>query len=401
LGRSHSLDLTWQRELPGNIILEFGYVGRLGKNLTQAMDLNAMPHFFLDTASGQTLAQAWDVVAEELRSGVDPSAVTPQPWFENQFSAGGTVDMASSCEAEMVENWMGDAFLFCGDFFGPAAFENNQVLINSYTTDGGKSWYNAGFITVRKRMSHGLYFEANYTLAKSIDTLGLNQEYIFGAISPFDLDLDRGFSLWDRRHTLNAWWLYELPLGRGRAFSPESAAVDKILGGWYVSGIHTRASGLPRCVGGGGNFGAFLGGACARPIGAVNTGGKDVHSVVAGSGGIGTNGDPATGGSGLSLFSNPEAVFDQFRRPLLSVDGRSGNEGLRGLSRWDVDIQLGKKTSVTEDVRIVFSLDFFNIFNHVEFNNPSLSLNNPRGFGVLTSQFGGPRTIQFGFRIEF
>ena len=408
LGRSHSLDLTWQRELPGNLILEFGYVGRLGKNLTQGADLNAMPRFFLDLASGQTLAQAWDVTATELRDGVDPAAVSPQPWFENQFGAGGTATFAADCTSDIVAGFLGDAFLFCGDFLGPAAFENNQVLINSFTTDGGKSWYHAGFISLRKRWSQGLTFEVNYTRAKSIDTLGYNQEYIIGASSPFDIDVDKRLSFWDHAHTLNSYWLWELPIGRGRALSIDSAAADKIVGGWYVSGIYTATSGAPQCVGGAGNFGGFLGETCAQPLSNFSTGGKGVHSGVTGSGNVGTIGDPATGGSGLNLFSDPEAVFNGLRRPLLSQDTRAGNEAIRGLSRWNVDLQVGKKTAITENVRIVFSFDLLNVFNHVELEDPcffgcggNLTLSNPRNFGVLTTQFAEPRTIQFGFRIEF
>jgi len=74
---------------------------------------------------------------------------------------------------------------------------------------------------------------------------------------------------------------------------------------------------------------------------------------------------------------------------------------LRGLPRWNVDLSIGKKTAVTESLRMVFSLDLINALNHVEFNDPSLSLTNPAAFGVLTSQFAGPRALQFGLRVEF
>jgi hypothetical protein len=52
-------------------------------------------------------------------------------------------------------------------------------------------------------------------------------------------------------------------------------------------------------------------------------------------------------------------------------------------------------------VSVVFAFDFFNIFNKVDFNNPSLDLTNPRAFGVITSQNNAPRRIQFGLRVEF
>jgi hypothetical protein len=75
--------------------------------------------------------------------------------------------------------------------------------------------------------------------------------------------------------------------------------------------------------------------------------------------------------------------------------------------RWNVDMSFGKRTSIAEKVNLNFSFDFFNVFNNVIFANPSLSLTDPRGFGVITTQFvppdriSGSRWIQFGMRVEF
>ncbi|MBI3951771.1 MAG: TonB-dependent receptor [Acidobacteria bacterium] len=113
LGKAHSFDVTWQRELPGNLVFEIGYVGRVGRNLTQSTDFYAVPFFMRDPASGTTLAQAFD-------------------------------------------------------------FDNIQVQINNLTTDGGFSDYHAGFISLHKRLSHGLTFDLNYTLSNSTDSFGLN-----------------------------------------------------------------------------------------------------------------------------------------------------------------------------------------------------------------------------------
>ena len=61
-------------------------------------------------------------------------------------------------------------------------------------------------------------------------------------------------------------------------------------------------------------------------------------------------------------------------------------------------------------MRVAFSADFFNIFNHPGFADPSLSISSPAGFDVISSQlvgnaaygdFAGPRRIQLGLRLEF
>ncbi|MGH9843555.1 MAG: hypothetical protein ACREEM_32865 [Blastocatellia bacterium] len=75
--RNHTIDFTIQRELPGNFLVEVGYVGRFGRNLFQSVNLNSAPYFFKDKRSGQTFAQAFDAVAAQLRNGVARSDHSP------------------------------------------------------------------------------------------------------------------------------------------------------------------------------------------------------------------------------------------------------------------------------------------------------------------------------------
>jgi hypothetical protein len=126
-----------------------------------------------------------------------------------------------------------------------------------------------------------------------------------------------------------------------------------------------------------------------------------VNANVTGSSGVGTAGSPASRGAGLNLFADPAAVFNSFSPILLSVDGRTGRNRVRGLARWNVDLSLGKKTQVTEGVSAVFTADFINALNHLEFVEPALSAQTPANFGVLTTQYGTPRAIQLSLRLEF
>ncbi|MCS6805299.1 MAG: carboxypeptidase-like regulatory domain-containing protein [Blastocatellia bacterium] len=407
VGRSHSFDFTIQRELPGDLLVELGYAGRLGRNLNQNVQISAVPFFMKDAASGQTLAQAFDAVAGQLRAGVAPSAVTPQPWFENQLGTGGTVNLATSQTAAFRDGLLNDLWTsiqISRLTAGRPPITNLQVLDIWMRTDGGRSNYHSFFVTLRKRFSQGLSFDLNYTLSKALDQIGVTQNFIQTYSSAYDPDIDYGPSYFDRRHVFNALWLYDLPFGRGRYWNT-GAALDKLVGGWYVSGVYTANSGLPLTVGqsnqvwGGDplNFSPAAGAIPLRKPDFPN----EVQSGVAGSNGIGTASDPARGGSGLNLFANPEAAFNSFRRIRISEDGRQARGVLRGLPRWNLDFSLGKKTNITENVRTVFSFDFLNIFNRVEFADPTLSLLNPTAFGVLSDQFNEPRAIQFGFRVEW
>lgn len=270
----------------------------------------------------------------------------------------------------------------------------------------------ARLLGATKRMSRGLQLSANYTFSRSLDQLGAIQNAASVMPNSFDLDAEYGPSPFDITHLLSSLFVYDLPFGRGRRFNPGNSVLEKIVGGWYVSGIFTAQSGDPLVVNqgpgvwGGSLLLGFTSGAI--PTTNPNTFSNTINEGVNGSNNIGVNGDPVNRGSGLNLFPNPEQVFNSFRRVEISRDGRAGRANpLRGLPRWNLDLSLGKKTFITEGVSLSFVFDFFNVFNKVDFSNPSLDLTNPRAFGVITSKFTPPsrtvgsRGIQFGMRFEF
>jgi hypothetical protein len=296
--------------------------------------------------------------------------------------------------------------LFGLGFTNPA-FNNLQSVDLFVRTSLGRSNYNAMVITLRKRNSYGLTFDFNYTLGKSLDQVGQIQNNTGQFSSSFDGDIDYGPSDFDFKHLVNANGVYDLPFGKGRRFATGNW-VDQVIGGWYLSGIWQASSGLPLTVvqgtqvfGAGAIFGVGTG---AIPTGRLPSGGT-VHDFVRGSNGIGTAGDPGLGGTGLNLFGSPEQVYNSFRRINIASDGRQGRGVLRGSSRWQVDLSVGKQTKIGERVKVGFTADFFNVFNHVNFVDPVLNLNNRANFGVVTTQLIAagfrPRAIQFGLRVGF
>ena len=410
---NHTLDFTIQRELPGNLLLEVGYVGRFARNAFQSVNLNSTPYFFKDKRSGQTFAEAFDTVAAQLRGGVSPTAVAVQPWFENQLAgtpfaaAGATRFLASAVGSAFINGDLGTLWTVVLDGIAPNSFNNRQVLELHVRTSLGRSNYNAMFITLHKRVSHGLTFDFNYTLSRSLDQIGTIQNEGPQFSSSFDPDIDYGPSDFDRTHIVSANFVYDLPFGSGRRPFLFNAGkrLDRVIGGWYVSGIYQAVSGAPLTVSQG--VTAFGGGLLfSPPTGAIPLKkpafGNSVHGVVAGSGGIGTAGNPGNPvpGSGLNLFANPEEVLKNFRRINLVSDGRQGRGVLRGLPFWNLDLSLGKQTKITERVKFALAFDLFNVLNRVNFATPGLNLTSPTTFGVITGA-GAPRRIQVGARVEF
>ncbi|HXG65926.1 MAG TPA: carboxypeptidase regulatory-like domain-containing protein, partial [Blastocatellia bacterium] len=261
---NHALNFTIQRDLPGRMLLEVGYVGRFARNLYQNVNLNSAPIFFKDQRSGQRFAEAFDAVAAQLRSGVAPTAVTPQPWFENQISTrgapppiaalGATRFLAASFAGDFITGNINnlwntgiDILPLLGLGFTNPAYNNVQSLDLFIRTSLGRSNYNALVVSLHKRHSAGLTLDFNYTLGKSLDQIGQIQNFVGQFSSSFDGDIDYGPSDFDFRHLFNANAVYDLPFGNGRRFSAGNW-LDKLIGGWHVSGIWQASSGLPLTV---------------------------------------------------------------------------------------------------------------------------------------------------------
>jgi carboxypeptidase family protein len=405
-GYSHSIDLTIQRALPHNMFVEVGYIGRFSRNLPQGQALNAPYYLMRATKGGQTLAQAFDAVALQLRAGVKPGAVTAQPFFETllggtafclnpkNFGSTCTAAVASADSTDWIRGDLNSVTEFALNFLTPSFIDNMQILEFAGNTDRGFSNYNAGFVSFRKNMSHGLQFQADWTWSHAIGNGGTNQQYLVSSNSPYNINLDRASETFDHRHIFHISSYYELPFGKGRTFALGNNVANRIIGGWHMSGIWTYYTGGPFCAGADGNYGSFFNVDCGIPSGSLPS--LSLHSGVAGS------------ASGLSAFANPGAVFSSLSRPLLSVDGRVPFDQFSAFPYWNLDFSVGKNLAVTERFRMVLTADAFNLFNHVIFKTPSLDLSNASQFGVISSQantildkgaYG--RALQLGLRFEF
>lgn len=412
-GRVHMFDFSVQRQLSSNQILEAGYIGRIGHREQAAYDLMQVPYMFTDPTSGQSFAQAFDAVANQLRAGTSAKSVTTQPWFENEVpgiagtskcpgTTTSTQCLASSVGVDFTNDAVGTLVGYgaavinnyrVGAGLAPLTYSPSVSTI-SQAVHTGAAWsnYNALVVSYRNTGWRGLTYNANYTWSHSLDVGQGGQTGASTFVNSINPAANYGPSAFDRTHVVNLLFSYDLPFGVGQELS--SRNVNRAIGGWYLSGIFNASSGLPLTVTNN----------SSQPFGSSSSAAY-IPTVPRGS--IAT-GAYATSTGGLDYFANPAAVVSDYRPILLSSDSRDGRgNSLRGFPMWNLDARVGKLTSLTERFKLEFSADFFNVFNHVVFNNPSLNLGVPSTFGAVTSEFtpgnrvNGARWVQFGLELRF
>jgi hypothetical protein len=435
VGRTNNFDVDIQRSLPSNMLLEVGWIGHWASHLPTSVDLDNAPYMFVDTASKQNFAQAFDAVSAQVRAG---QTVTPQPFFENQLpnygpSAAGcnTAGMSSTaCLATnpslflngLVATTFQTMDLYrttpvAGGGPGLASYDNLEALLSELRTYVGTSNYQGLIVNLQKKFSQGLTFQANYTLSKSLDEGLINQDNAGYFNNSFYPKASYGPSLYDRKNTFTGLYVYQLPAGGSHRFHFDNKVADGIISGWDWSGVVTAYSGLPLVVGESSEVWGVSGviGGTVAAIPTVNP-----HNLNAsvnhtdGSGNVGTSAG-SQGGSGLNIFANPQQAFSDFRDVNISTDTHDGaGQPLRALGQWNYDMAVHKVTTIREDVRLEFSAQFLNIFNHVNFLTPglpastdTLSLQQQPNFGVITNQLvpanreAGSRWIELGLRVSF
>jgi hypothetical protein len=266
----------------------------------------------------------------------------------------------------------------------------------------GVSNYHALQASLTKRMSHGLGFLASYTFSKSLSTVSGGDAFgdfvgSFGNLAQNQHDV-RGTGYgpvnFDRTHRFVMSGLCELPF-----FRESSSALQKILGGWQLSGIWTMQSGTPFSI--------------------VDTTSGTLYGI-SGRGSFAPGATAETASLSGSTQSRLNAYFNSaafIRAPAIPAGGTTpdgfpvsaagtifGNTGvgiLRGPGQANLDLGIFKRVSLGEQRRLEFRTEFFNALNQVNFELPGSAISTPGTFGVISETTAAPRVIQFALRLMF
>lgn len=403
--------LGFQRELPGNFILDMSYVGRQTRKEFSQADVAQVLNF-RDPASGQFLFAAFNALQAQVQAGLTGAALTPQPWIENQLNAAVQANFGlPNCAALVGTNctqFVGNLnratsrqFILRGDTSDLIQRLNAQGLLlsnvgmsaqfgtNLYISNQGAGSYNGMLVSLRKRFSRGLQFDLNYTWSHAIDNGSSVANTVTGGLvcDLTNLRVCRGNSDFDIRHLLNANFIYELPFGKGRWLGSSAPGwVDAIIGGWEVSGIFAARSGLP--------FGTTT---TAFPVGFNfnSPAALTLSNTDALQGSI----HDASNGT-IQFFADPAATLTAIRFP---HHGEIGNRNtFRGPGFWNLDTAVLKNIKMpwSETQRLQIRWEAYNALNHNSFNLPAIGITGTT-FGVITSSASTAREMQFAVRYEF
>jgi hypothetical protein len=266
-----------------------------------------------------------------------------------------------------------------------APLANNAVWNTTHWLSEGISSYNGWEVDVNRRFGKSLQFRGVYTLAKALDD-GDNMNTSVATNSPafvanpLDAKADYGRASFDIRHVAVLNLTYELPFGRGR-----KDWLNRLAGDWQVSGIQTLQSGLP-----------FTPQLSYNPS---NDG--DTRNPVRPSVNLNFAAPLIVGGA--SQYFDPNA----FVQPLPGTYGNLGRNTLQGPRLYETDLSVAKRFALRERLNLQFRAEFFNLFNHTNFNTPnpvvyaSASGGPSPTAGVITSTATTSRQVQLGLKLSW
>jgi hypothetical protein len=320
-----------QKSLGQNTSLEVGYIGSRGFHLQRA-------HLINNTLPG-------------------PGPLGPRRPFKTLTFVPGTALTPSSTTA-VVQS------------------ETFPVSTINLLENTAQSWYDAGYVNVRRRYSHGLSFLANYTFAKNLTNAPDFRSPMDEASIPQnnrDLNAEKGPGC-DVRHRFALSSVYDIPAFRRQEW------LRLVTQDWHLSTIYQVQSGMPLTIsvfGDTANSGTVLG---ENPIRA-NVTGQPVFG-------------PGT--QTASEWFNPAA----FAAPAAFTYGNAGRNSVYGPRMQSLDFALARAFRIRERTSFQFRAEAFNALNKVNLGTPNRYVNTPQ-FGTITMAMTPGREMQLSARLSF
>jgi len=404
-------NLTIQREVAKDLVLQVAYVGRQGHRLLASQDLNpgnpktcldlqalsdstgnanlACGPFFGDTGYSRFTLPAGSVFHMPYIPGPTPGGPNIPCPIANAPAACTVTGAADGSTSITLPGLRPYSSPLCDPFTGTGCPPDGIDVFSSIFTQNtiSNSAYHGFQASLEKRFSKGLQFTAAYTFGKSLD----NSSTFENLVDPINPKRNRSLSLFDARNRFVFSYYWEFPVPKYEGFK------GKVLNGWAMSGITTFQSGFPIRITEQddielqSSFDFETPGQpnVAAPFHSINP--RKLTCAV------GTGTDPTTC-TLINAGFNPDAFTEATVQP-----GTIGNAPRTiccgpGINNWEFGFV--KSTPVGERYKVDFRAELFNAFNHAQFFQPDGNTTDGTDFGRV-KRARDPRLVQFALKFYF
>jgi len=417
----HSWFAGFQRDVFWNSVLEVNYIGKRGTNLFGGYDVNQVDIFAKDSRCARNFVETFNAIrggstneclTNLLFTGdVNNSAGTTT--FRNNTAIAATLSTANTGGSVGTAARVVSGFTCTGAPAGLCTSTSQQLISRSINNPyffqkfpqftGGLnvldstdySRYSGLEVDLKRRLSNGFGYTIGYVWSISKDTRSFDPVFTTIATgsaqsassTPFDLrdkNLNYAWSDFDRRHVLNATYVYEIPVGKGRKFASGIPTIlDHLIGGWQVAGRYNWASGRPFTVYAGINSVSNVTSSTAN----CNDCSRDLGGLIQ--------------RNGTNFWFSEEAAA-RFSQPAPGELGNTRRNFFIGPRRFQTDISLSKKFRFTETLNFDLRVDAQNLTNTPSFGIPVAVVNSTSPLGqIRDATTSSARRIQFSGKLNF
>jgi hypothetical protein len=431
----HQWSVGYEREILPQTAIEIRYVGNTAQKTWRAYDVNEVNIFengFLQeflNAQKNLAARGGTSFAPNGVAGLPAcAACVPLPILSRFFTGLAGNSTSGFASSGFISNLTANNV---GTFASTLAFSPTYRAIRENPANGIASNFfvanpNAGFariltnesesnyhslqVELRRRLSGGLQFQADYTFSKALtngaDVYGNNQTDLASFRTLRNKDLDWRRSNNDQTHRFVANALYELPFGKGRRFlNSGHPVIDRIVGNWNLGAIVNWQTRPPFFVSSSRTtFNSFNSG--NNPANLVGISfeefKKNLGVYKTSTGVYFINPDllditvnPATG-----AFVSSKLKPGLMEAPAPGTFGNFPMNSLNGPVYFNLDMSLTKRLHITENVRLELKTTAINVLNKASFVYNTQNFDST-SFGRITGQSNNTRIIHFEGRVRF
>jgi hypothetical protein len=410
----HQWSLSIQRQIGNNTVAEIAYIGHHAVHLFGGYDADQAKirdNGFLDAF--KTVAAGGDSPLIDQLLANDPARIDSGETgsqflvdggpYADDFSIGAVAAVAQTIGQRTDASGVP---LPVSAGFSPFFFFNYPQFSNGFNVldSNDVSTYHAFQAQIHRNLSRGFTLQASYTWSKSMDTRSFDPTFstivfgssTFGASStPFENNnrkLNYAPSDFDRTHVFQSSWYYELPFGKARRWGSNwNPVLERIIGGWQVSGVLIWESGHPTTV----YSPSFTTSNIVRTPASCDGCTHDMFHALS--------------ENGTLTYLTPDQK-DQFFTPGPGEFSNLGRNFFRLGQNAQLNLAIGKVTRIAENHALEIRLEMQNATNSIHFDQPASARIDSGRFGSLNAarlQNAGlaygtfPRTMQLAVKYTF